>query len=298
MGISEADRIAAAQAYISALASHDADDVPFAPSCTRIEVGLKTGFSGKHLRRSLNRAMQYRVIRSVSTPEFTVDGDTVRARFNLSTKPTLAGRRVGAHIDETFLIPAEDPAGRAQIHHIRANIRPFLTRQDPAMAKTPRPLSARQVEGLNSKAVGAGIKWMSRFNTWAFKATGGRLGGKWRGGSNRFSAPPPVGILTTIGRKSGEPRESPLIFLREGNRVILVASQGGRATNPMWYLNIRANPAITFQIKNEVLKLTARDATDAERDEYWPKLDAFYPDFVNYRTYTDRQIPILICDPA
>lgn len=126
--IPEADRIAAAQAYISALASHDADAVPFAPDCTRTEVGLKTGFSGKHLRRSLNRGMQYRVIRSVTTPEFSVDGDTVRARFDLSTKPTVAGRRVGAHVDETFLIPADDPSGQALIHHIRADIRPFLTR--------------------------------------------------------------------------------------------------------------------------------------------------------------------------
>ncbi|UXA17532.1 hypothetical protein [Mycobacterium sp. SMC-4] len=126
--ISDADRIAAAQAYISALASHQADAVPFAPGCTRTELGIKTGFSGNHLRRSLNRGLQYRVIESVSTPEFTVDGDTVRARFELSTKPSLAGRRVGARVDETFLIPAEEPAGRAQIHRITASIRPFLTR--------------------------------------------------------------------------------------------------------------------------------------------------------------------------
>ncbi|MDY6997072.1 MAG: nitroreductase family deazaflavin-dependent oxidoreductase [Actinomycetota bacterium] len=139
---------------------------------------------------------------------------------------------------------------------------------------------------------------MSRFNTWAYKATGGRLGASWRGGSNRFSAPPPVGILTTTGRKSGQPRESPLLFLREGDRVVLVASQGGRAGNPMWYLNIQADPRVRFQIKNEVLELSARDATDAERDEYWPKLDAIYPDFANYRSWTDRKIPIIICDPA
>ena len=164
--------------------------------------------------------------------------------------------------------------------------------------KPPKPLSHKQVEGLNSNAVGTGIKWMSRFNTWVYKATGGRLGAKWRGGSNRFSAPPPVGILTTIGRKSGEPRDSPLLFLREGDRIVLVASQGGRATNPMWYLNIQANPAVTFQYKSEKLNLLARDATDAERDQYWPKLDAIYPDFANYRSYTDRKIPILICDPA
>ncbi len=126
--IPDTDRIAAAQSYITALASHRADDVPFAPGCTRVEVGLKTGFSGDHLRRSLNGGPQYRVIESVSTPEFTVDGDTVRARFDLVTKPSLAGRRVGAHIDETFTIPVDDPSGRAQIHRIVASIRPFLTR--------------------------------------------------------------------------------------------------------------------------------------------------------------------------
>ncbi|GAY19135.1 hypothetical protein [Mycobacterium sp. shizuoka-1] len=117
-------RIAAARAYIEALASHRADQVPFAPGCTRVEVGLKTGFSGDHLRRSLNRGLQYRVIASVSEPEFRVVGDEVHARFDLVTKPSLAGRKVGAHIDETFLIPATD----GKIHHIRANIRPFLTR--------------------------------------------------------------------------------------------------------------------------------------------------------------------------
>jgi hypothetical protein len=128
VGISDADRIAAAQAYIDALATHRADGVPFAPDCTRVEVGLKTGFSGNHLRRSLNGGLQYRVIESVSTPEFTVSGDEIRARFDLVTKPALAGRRVGAHIDETFLIPADSASGKAQIQRIRAGIRPFLTR--------------------------------------------------------------------------------------------------------------------------------------------------------------------------
>jgi hypothetical protein len=119
---SDAERIAVAQAYIDALVSHDADKVPFAPGCTRIEFGMKTGFSGDHLRRSLNRGPQYRVIRENTVPEFTVSGDEVRARFDLVTKPSIAGRRVGAHVDETFLIPAED----GQIHHIRAIVRPRL----------------------------------------------------------------------------------------------------------------------------------------------------------------------------
>ncbi|ART72469.1 nitroreductase family deazaflavin-dependent oxidoreductase [Mycobacterium dioxanotrophicus] len=158
------------------------------------------------------------------------------------------------------------------------------------MSSASRPLSAKQIESLNSKGVGTAIKWMSRAQTWLFKKTNGRLGDKFLRGAE-------VGILTTTGRKSGEPRDSPLLFLQEGTRIVLVASQGGRATNPMWYLNLKANPSMTFQTKREKLHLTARDATDAERDEYWPKLDAMYPDFANYRSYTDRKIPIVICDP-
>ncbi|MFV8049115.1 nitroreductase family deazaflavin-dependent oxidoreductase [Mycobacterium sp. 48b] len=159
------------------------------------------------------------------------------------------------------------------------------------MANTPRPLSPKQVERLNAKSTGTAIKWMSRAQTWIFKKSGGRIGDKFLRGAE-------VGILTTIGRKSGEERDSPLLFLQEGKRIVLVASQGGRATNPMWYLNLVANPRVKFQTKHETLELTARDATDAERDEYWPKLDAMYADFVNYRSYTDRKIPIVICDPA
>jgi len=123
-GHTDAERIAVAQGYIDALVSHNADAVAFAPDCTRVEMGLKTGFSGNHLRRSLNGGLQYRVIASANTPEFTVSGDEVHAKFELITKPSLAGRRVGARIDETFVIPASD----GLIHHIRATIRPFLTR--------------------------------------------------------------------------------------------------------------------------------------------------------------------------
>ncbi len=159
-------------------------------------------------------------------------------------------------------------------------------------------LNARQIKALNSNAMLVGFKWMSRINTWAFRATDGRLGAEWRLGSKPVAIPPPVGILTTIGRKSGEPRDSPLLYLREDDRIVVVASQGGRSTHPMWYLNLVANPQVKFQVRGATLQLTAREATDVERDEYWPKLDAMYPDFVDYRSYTDRKIPIIFLDPA
>ncbi|MGV0626268.1 hypothetical protein [Mycolicibacter minnesotensis] len=126
--VSESDRIAAAQSYIDALVSHDASVVPFSADCIRIEVGLKTGFSGNHLRRSLNRGPQFRLIAAATLPKYSIDGDDVRAVFDIITKPSLFGMRVCAHVDEVFRIPADSPDGTAVIGHIKAGIRPFIDR--------------------------------------------------------------------------------------------------------------------------------------------------------------------------
>ena len=144
--------------------------------------------------------------------------------------------------------------------------------------------------GLNSPLTGHIIKWMSRTQTWLYQKTGGKVAGKFLQGA-------PVALLTTTGRKTGEPRVSPLLFLREGDRVVLIASQGGAAKNPMWYLNLKANPKVSIQIRDEVLNLTARDATETERAEYWSKMTAMYSSFDDYQAWTDRVIPVVICDP-
>lgn len=134
------------------------------------------------------------------------------------------------------------------------------------------------------------IKWMSRLNTFMYRRNGGDgLGGTFQN--------IPVALLTTTGRKTGEPRVSPLYFLRDGNRVIVAASKGGAAKHPMWYLNLKADPKVSVQIKKEVLELRARDATDAERERYWPQLVAMYPTYADYQSWTDRTIPIVICEP-
>ena len=143
---------------------------------------------------------------------------------------------------------------------------------------------------LNAPWVSFFMKWMGKGNTWIYRRTNGRLGGKFGNA--------PVALLTTTGRKTGEPRVSPLLYLREGNRVIFGASRGGSDKHPLWYLNLKANPKVSVQIKDEVLSLTARDADDAERAEYWPKMVAIYPTFDDYKSWTDRVIPIVICDPA
>jgi F420H(2)-dependent quinone reductase len=135
------------------------------------------------------------------------------------------------------------------------------------------------------------VKWMSRINTFFYRRNNGSgLGGNFQG--------IPVALLTTTGRKSGEPRDSPLYFHRDGDKVIVAASKGGSDKHPMWYLNLRDNPKVKVQIKDETLQLTAREATEAERELYWPKLVAMYPSYEDYQSWTERKIPLVVCEPA
>lgn len=142
---------------------------------------------------------------------------------------------------------------------------------------------------LNSPYADLFIKWMSCGNAWLYQVSDGRLGGRFQKA--------PVALLTTIGRKTGEARVSPLLYLRDGDRVILVASRGGSDKTPMWYLNLKAHPKVKVQIKDEVLNLQARDANEPEREYYWPKLVEMYPTFEDYQSWTDRVIPLVICEP-
>jgi F420H(2)-dependent quinone reductase len=135
------------------------------------------------------------------------------------------------------------------------------------------------------------IKWMSRINTFFYRRNDGSgLGGNFQG--------IPVALLTTTGRKTGEPRVSPLYFHRDGDKVIVAASKGGSDKHPMWYLNLKADPKVKVQIKDEILDLTAREATEDERNLYWPKLVAMYPTYDDYQSWTERKIPLVVCEPA
>lgn len=98
--------------------------MPLAPGCTRIEQGVKNGFSGKHLRRSLSRGPQYRIIAAATRPDYSVDGDCVHARYLVLTRIAVAGRRAAAHVDETFVVPDD-----GLIHHIRVRFRPTVVKE-------------------------------------------------------------------------------------------------------------------------------------------------------------------------
>jgi deazaflavin-dependent oxidoreductase (nitroreductase family) len=134
------------------------------------------------------------------------------------------------------------------------------------------------------------IKLVSRLNTFMYRRSGGE-----GFGSNPQGIP--VALLTTTGRKSGQPRINPLYFHRDGDIVVVAASKGGSDKNPMWYLNLKADPKVQVQIKKEVLERTARDATDEERAKYWPRLVDMYPTYDDYQSWTDRTIPLVVCEP-
>jgi deazaflavin-dependent oxidoreductase (nitroreductase family) len=151
-------------------------------------------------------------------------------------------------------------------------------------------------EGLDKPYVPKIIKLMSQVNTAVYRWTGGLLGSTWRVGS-AFPWGIPVLLLTTIGRKSGQPRTLPLLFIEEGDHIIIVASKGGLPSEPLWYKNLVANPECDVQIKRRKLKAKARTASPEEREALWPKLVAHYPDFASYATWTDRIIPVVILEP-
>ncbi len=159
------------------------------------------------------------------------------------------------------------------------------------MSPKPKP------KGLDDPIVPKIIGAMSKANVWLYQKTGGRIGGTWRVGA-AFPRGVPVCLLTTIGRKSGEPRTVPLLFIEDGATVVVVGSQGGLPKHPLWYLNLLANPRATVQIGREIRDVVARVAAPEERAKLWPRLVAHYADFESYEAWTDREIPVVLLEPA
>jgi deazaflavin-dependent oxidoreductase (nitroreductase family) len=135
------------------------------------------------------------------------------------------------------------------------------------------------------------MKLMSLANTWVFRASGGRLGAKFMRGA-------PVGLLTTTGRKSGALRTTPLIYLADGARIVLVASQGGMPRNPLWYDNLATQPEVTFRTPKGERRYRAHTAAATEKAALWPRLVAIYRDYDDYQKRTDREIPVVVLEPA
>ena len=134
------------------------------------------------------------------------------------------------------------------------------------------------------------IRAMSALNTWVYKLSGGRVGG-------RFLRGAPILLLTTRGRKSGQPRTTPLLYLADGSRVVVVGSQGGMPSHPLWYRNLVANPDVEVQTGRERRAMRARTASPDEKRALWPRLTDMYRDFDDYQKRTARDIPVVILEP-
>lgn len=149
---------------------------------------------------------------------------------------------------------------------------------------------------LNSPVVKRMMKHVGRGHVWIYRRSGGRVGGTLRMGA-ALRKPAPVLLLDHTGRRSGRALTTPLLYLRDGDDVVVVASSGGMDAMPQWYLNLRAQPDTTVQVGRDVWPVRARTATPEEKQALWPRLVDVYADFASYQQWTDREIPVVICEP-
>ncbi len=132
---------------------------------------------------------------------------------------------------------------------------------------------------------------MADINDWnrqtieAFRANGGKVGGMWEGR--------PLLLLTTTGAKSGQRRTTPVMYLHDGDRLLVFASKGGAPANPAWYHNLLAHPEVTVEVGTETFEATATPLTGEERDRLYARQAELYPQFGQYQSRATRKIPVI-----
>ncbi|MEU5694876.1 nitroreductase family deazaflavin-dependent oxidoreductase [Actinosynnema sp. NPDC020468] len=119
--------------------------------------------------------------------------------------------------------------------------------------------------------------------------TDGAQGHEWRPGVYTL-------LLTVKGRRSGEPRRTALIYQPYEDSYVVVASHGGAPRDPAWYRNLQDDPTAEVQVGAERFRATARTATGAERARLWDLMNEVWPDYADYQTKTDREIPVVVLD--
>ncbi len=119
-----------------------------------------------------------------------------------------------------------------------------------------------------------------------YQETDGEVGYIWNG--------VPILLLTTTGRKSGQPRTTPLIYGRDGDDYLVVASMGGAPQHPNWYRNLLAQPAAQIQVRADHVEVMARTAGDDEKARLWGIVSKLWPNYDVYQSRTDRVIPVVV----
>lgn len=149
---------------------------------------------------------------------------------------------------------------------------------------------------LNSPVLATMMKYAGRAHAWLYRRSGGKIGANWRVGAG-FKKPVPTLLLEHRGRKSGKTFASPLVYMTDGDDVIIVASMGGRDNNPQWYYNLVADPDVFIEMGRDRRAVRAVKAGAEEKQRLWPKLVETYADFDTYQSWTDRDIPVFVLKP-
>lgn len=108
----------------------------------------------------------------------------------------------------------------------------------------------------------------------------------------------PTLLLTTTGRKSGEPRSLPLIYAAVDDSYVVMASKGGMPNHPVWYLNLEARPECELRVGARRVSARARTAEGDERERLWKRMAEIYPPYLDYQKATERTIPVVVLDPV
>jgi deazaflavin-dependent oxidoreductase (nitroreductase family) len=137
-----------------------------------------------------------------------------------------------------------------------------------------------------------GLRWTGKLNTPLYRLSGGRIGGK--------VGRAPVLLLTSTGRKSGQPRTAPVVYLADGDNVVLINTNAGNAKIPAWSLNLKANPEAEVELGRKRLSVRARVAEGEERADLWRKHIEQYAGFDDYleKLGPDREICVFVLEPV
>ncbi len=127
-----------------------------------------------------------------------------------------------------------------------------------------------------------------------YRATNGEDGYWWDASLGGGTGKVPTLLLTTTGRKSGNPSTLPLIFGRSGDDYVVVASKGGAPNHPAWYLNLAANADVEVQVRADKFRARAHTATGEERKQLWQKMVGIYAPYAQYQQKTEREIPVVV----
>jgi deazaflavin-dependent oxidoreductase (nitroreductase family) len=146
------------------------------------------------------------------------------------------------------------------------------------MSDQPKPYTAPDITLLGDEHVRV------------YRETNGEKGYLWNGS--------PILLITTKGRKSGQPRTIPIIFTPVGDKYVIIASKGGSPEHPLWYRNILEEPKVQVQVKGDVFDAVARTAPSPEREQLWAEATKNWPNYDTYQTRTTRQIPVVVIERA